>query len=361
MLLYVFLLILCAGGCIWAGRNKLRQQSVAWFVLAVLLLLCGLRGGTVGTDTHNYLSPFGSSEQIGRTSELLFQLTYRLVPFPHLWLFLTACLIYVPLFGIVKKETYYAAVAVLIYMISVTKFFPESFNIIRQSIAASFILAFFVDWAAGRKRRSLLFLLTAILFHNSSVIAVPFLCLKNMRFRTSVIWTGVVATFVTGLFQVFNEVIGLFILGMDAVAGDGSAVSDTLSTYAAYGSNGTAFNTNFILGNTLPLSVMCLLTAPTPQTGKKDVFYFNIMFVTTLIANIMIAATQYGFRLVFSLYIVQILVVANAYCYKNKLGRQLLTLFIGMLGLLYVYYLYGLSRGIAGDLDTIIPYRFFFQ
>ena len=148
---------------------------------------------------------------------------------------------------------------------------------------------------------------------------------------------------------------------MDAVAGDGSAIGDTLSTYAAYGSNGTTFNTNFIVGNTLPLSMMCLLTTPTSRTDRSDVFYFNIMFVTTLIANIMIAATQYGFRLVFSLYIVQILVVANAYCYKNRIGRQLLTLFIGMLGLLYVYYLYGLSRGIAGDLDTIIPYRFFFQ
>ena len=125
MSLYVFLLILCAGGCIWAGRDKLRQQSVAWFVLAAMLLLCGLRGDTVGTDTFNYLSPFSSSKQIGRTSELLFYLTYRLVPFPHLWLFLTACLIYVPLFGIVKKETYYAAVAVLIYMSSVTKIFPN--------------------------------------------------------------------------------------------------------------------------------------------------------------------------------------------------------------------------------------------
>ena len=324
-------------------------------------LLCGLRGDTVGTDTFNYLSPFSSSKQIGRTSELLFYLTYRLVPFPHLWLFLTACLIYVPLFGIVKKETYYAAVAVLIYMISVTKFFPESFNIIRQSIAASFILACFVDWAAERKKRSLLFLLIAVLFHNSSVIALPFLWLKNIRFRPAVVWTGVIATFLIGLSQMFNEVIGLFILGMDAVAGDGSAIGDTLSTYAAYGSNGTTFNTNFIVGNTLPLSMMCLLTTPTSRTDRSDVFYFNIMFVTTLIANIMIAATQYGFRLVFSLYIVQILVVANAYCYKNRIGRQLLTLFIGMLGLLYVYYLYGLSRGIAGDLDTIIPYRFFFQ
>ena len=361
MSLYVFLLILCAGGCIWAGRDKLRQQSVAWFVLAAMLLLCGLRGDTVGTDTFNYLSPFSSSKQIGRTSELLFYLTYRLVPFPHLWLFLTACLIYVPLFGIVKKETYYAAEAVLIYMISVTKFFPESFNIIRQSIAASFILACFVDWAAERKKRSLLFLLIAVLFHNSSVIALPFLWLKNIRFRPAVVWTGVIATFLIGLSQMFNEVIGLFILGMDAVAGDGSAIGDTLSTYAAYGSNGTTFNTNFIVGNTLPLSMMCLLTTPTSRTDRSDVFYFNIMFVTTLIANIMIAATQYGFRLVFSLYIVQILVVANAYCYKNRIGRQLLTLFIGMLGLLYVYYLYGLSRGIAGDLDTIIPYRFFFQ
>ncbi|HJC76144.1 MAG TPA: EpsG family protein [Candidatus Alistipes excrementavium] len=339
----------------------MRQQSVAWFVLAAMLLLCGLRGDTVGTDTFNYLSPFSSSKQIGRTSELLFYLTYRLVPFPHLWLFLTACLIYVPLFGIVKKETYYAAVAVLIYMISVTKFFPESFNIIRQSIAASFILACFVDWAAERKKRSLLFLLIAVLFHNSSVIALPFLWLKNIRFRPAVVWTGVIATFLIGLSQMFNEVIGLFILGMDAVAGDGSAIGDTLSTYAAYGSNGTTFNTNFIIGNTLPLSMMCLLTTPTSRTDRSDVFYFNIMFVTTLIANIMIAATQYGFRLVFSLYIVQILVVANAYCYKNRIGRQLLTLFIGMLGLFYVYYLYGLSRGIAGDLDTIIPYRFFFQ
>lgn len=359
--IYLVLLILCVFGCIWASHDTDKQRFIAGVMSMIMLFLCGLRGTTVGTDTHNYLEVFRSSAHIGRSAEFLFVLTYKLIPFPHLWLFFTSCLIYIPLWKVIKKATPYPAVAILIYMISTTKFFPESFNIIRQAIAASFILACFVDWGAERYKRSLLFLIIAVMFHNSSIIVLPFLLLKNIKIRPIIVWIGVSVTFFVGLSQVFQDIVSLLILGLETVSGDGT-LNETLSVYATYGSNGTTFNINYILGNTLPLSMMCLLTLPPRHTARKqDHFYFNILYVTTLIANIIIASTQYGFRVVFSLYIIQILVVANAFCYKNKIGRQILTVFLIFLGLLYIYYLYGLSQKTAGNIHTIIPYQFFFQ
>ena len=324
-----------------------------------MLLMCGLRSADVGTDTGSYLEAFDNHDTTGKNTEVLFAITYSIIPNPHLWLFFTACLVYVPLFFIVRKETYNAAVAVLVYMVSSTKFFPESFNIIRQSIAASFILACFVDWAHDRKKRSLIFLAVALLVHNSSIIALPFLSLKNIRFHPLFVWAGIGLTFLLGVFQILNESIGTIIMGAGVLSGD-SSIGETINSYAAYGTNGTTFNTNFILANTLPISLMCLLTVPPRHTAdEKDIFYFNILFVTTLIANIVIAATQFGFRLVFSLYIIQILVMANAYRYKkSETGKILLNLLLVFMCLLYAHYLHGLYES---DIATIIPYRFFWQ
>lgn len=313
--------------------------------------MTGIRHETVGTDTTAYIEALTKNISIAKDTEFLFNLIPKIISYPHLCLFIIAALTYIPLFFVIRKETDYAMIAVLMYMVSSVKFFPESFNIIRQSLATSFILVQFVDWGHGKKLRGTIWGLIAIFLHNSSIITFPFLLLRKIQFRFWFVVIGIGATFFMGLFQVLNEFIG-------ATLGNGLNTSNEVVTaYLAYMTDGTTFNTNYILTNTLPLSIMCLLTYPTSKKSRPiDMFYFNIMFVTTLIANIAIPATQFGFRLVFSLYIVQILVMANAFRYKNKMGRELLGIFLFFLCLLYIHYLYGLNNS---DINTIIPYKTF--
>lgn len=354
MVVYIVIWALTTGCCLYAGTNRKKEVVCSFVLLFVMMMMCGLRGLECGTDNINYLRIF-QTQYYDSPLEVGFIASYKLVPNFQLWLFLYALFSYAILFCQLKKETVYCCLGVLIYMISTTKFFPESFNIIRQVLAASIMLWAFVAWQHSKKAQALLGIVIATAFHTSSVIALPFFLLKYMRFPFWLAASGLVFTVALGMAHVINDVLQLFALGFSEF-NSADATADIAAKYSSYGGDTSFLNAKAMLTNTVPITAMALLTYPFSAKAKEAYgFYYNVFFVTTMIGNIFIPAMVYGFRLVFSLQIVQVLVLPLAYQHHKKAGRQLLVCYLLFLSVVYFYYLYTLT---FVGVRTIVPFRF---
>lgn len=353
MALYILLLLITVLGCIYSGNNKKREIICSAIIISILLILCGLRGINCGTDNINYLRIFTTHDF--ESFEYGFIASYFLIPNFQLWLFLYAAFTYMILFFQLKKETTYMCLGILIYMISTTKFFPETFNIIRQALAASIMLWAFISWKNSKKLETFIAIAIATLFHTSSIIALPFLLLKYIRLPYWLCVTAVIITVGLGMTHIINDTLQLFALGITEFNSSDST-AELAAKYASYGNDTSFQNANAMLLNTVPITGMAILTYPFSKDAKNAYgFYYNIFILATIIGNIFIPAMVYGFRLVFSLQIVQVLVLPLAYQYYNKLGRQLITCYLILLSIVYLYYLHLLS--IVG-IRSIIPYKF---
>lgn len=333
---YYILFILGVVLCFIGGRDKCRQFYCATLLIFFMLLMSGFRSLTFNGDTQNYMAmiKYGSDSH----SEFLFHLTYKFVSHPRLWLLLIAFLIYIPLLGVLKNEVMLACLGAFLFMISSSKFFTESFNIIRQSIAASFLLCSFAAWKYGKIYRTIILFVVSILFHTSSLIAAPFYFLRSCCFNRKLVILLLLITFIVGYRQLLNEFLSVFIAGLNTYTLGFDGISEILDKYAAYGGDGTSFNKNYIIATILPPTVMCLLTFPRTAIEKaKFGFYYNILLGATCIGNIVIPATQYGFRLTFALSLVQVLVVPIKYFLSTNQEKILLTVFLIFLSALYLY------------------------
>lgn len=354
MIFYLILLLFTVLCCVYANGNKRKEIVCAGLLLVTLGTLCGLRGLDCGTDNINYYSIFKYKDY--DSLEYAFIGSLYIISNFQIWLFCYAMATYMILFFQLKKETKYMCLGVLIFMISTSKFFPESFNVIRQSIAASLMLWAFVNWNHCKRLDAFIAIFIAALFHTSSIIALPFFLLKKISIPFSICLVSLILTLILGMLHIFNDTLQLFALGFtDYNSAD--SVADVVNKYSSYG-NGTSYlNAKAMLTNTFPITAMALLTYPFSKEAKnKYGFYYNIFWIATLIGNVFIPAMVYGFRIVFSLQIVQLLVLPLAYQYGKRHIRQLIICYLILLSIVYLHYLYLLP--IVG-IRPIIPYKFF--
>lgn len=337
--------------------KKKYQILFSFIIILIMFLLCGLRGINIGIDTKEYVYSFqyGVDSYFTDSGEKLFALTYILVHFFsdswNVWLFFVSSLIYIPLFIILKKESPNPLYSSLVFMVSVSHFFPESMNIIRQSIATIIILGVYVLWNREKKTLSLILLLVAVLFHTTSLIALPFLFLKNIKFNNKlVIFSLLIVTFLgaTGLYGFIND----YILNLGNVGAN--IYGDTMVRYSNYG-NGTGSNLNGFIFSIVPFSFLCLITMPLSDEDNKYRFYFNILFVGTIL-YCLISTIDYSFRIVYGLMIIQIIILPYAYKFGKLNRRILIIIYTVIMIMLYLWYLYNMDGKFIG---SIVPYEFF--
>lgn len=353
MIFYLILLLFTVLCCVYANGNKRKEIICAGLLLVTLGTFCGLRGLDCGTDNINYYSIFKYKDY--DSLEYAFISSLYIISNFQIWLFCYAMATYMILFFQLKKETKYMCLGVLIFMISTSKFFPESFNVIRQSIAASLMLWAFVNWNHCKRLEAFMAIFLAVLFHTSSIIALPFFLLKKISIPFSICLVSLILTLILGMRHILNDTLQLFALGFSDY-NSADSVADVVNKYASYGNDTSYLNANAMLVNTFPITTMALLTYPfSPVAKEKYGFYYNIFWIATLIGNLFIPAMEYGFRIVFSLQIVQVLVLPLSYQYNKKAGRQLLVGYLGCLAIVYLYYLYLLPRV---GIRPIVPYRF---
>lgn len=221
-----------------AVKTATRSDIVAFWLMAALLILIGaLRGRTVGTDTGGYLlgaygeSRINSLEFFYRYSKYsswdpLFKLVLWLtghwsptmMPVQLACSALTVIPIFMSLAGMAKMNSRFSPwPGVAVYTLL---FYPASFNLIRQSIAMSFVV--FAYYLSMKRRwfRAFLPLIVAVGFHKSAVVVVPLVLLCALRslplrrydaVRYAVLTVGAIAVlFAAPLLQWATSVLGIY-------------------------------------------------------------------------------------------------------------------------------------------------------
>lgn len=168
------------------------------FVVFLVLWLPASLRYDVGTDYLAYVAIFnGTYDQ--ELVEGVYLWINNLVHYLGLsvqWVFVfSAFLIYFPLCFILKRKYYFYAI--LFYILLYLYF--NSFNIIRQSIAASFSTCAVVYLEEKKYYRFVIWLVLGALFHISALIIVPLLVVCFIKYKTRT-------------FPVFITLFGMFLL-----------------------------------------------------------------------------------------------------------------------------------------------------
>lgn len=339
--------------------EKKYQVIFSFAIISMMFFFCGLRGINVGIDTKEYVDSFqtGVDSYFTDSNEKLFPFTYTLVHFFSnswtIWLLFVSSLIYAPLFIILKKDSPNPLFSSLIFMVSMSHFFPETMNIIRQSIATVFILGAYVYWNKEKKILSLTLLIISVLFHTTSIIALPFLFLKKLRLNINLVLASLFIVMLLGLTGSYGF-INDYILSLSGV--DDNIYADTIVRYANYGV-GTGSNLNGFIYSVVPFLFLCFITMPLSEEDDKYRFYFNILFIGTILYSL-ISTIDYAFRIVYGLMIVQILVIPYAYKFGKPNRRKLIIIYTFIMVMIHLSYIYSMNKKFMG---SIVPYQFFWE
>lgn len=197
----------------YKNRNKL----LFGVNFLILLVYAGYRGIDVGTDTLNYSYHFDLvSSGIVLSHEYLWYVLNKVVYLSggtfQTVLIVSSVLTLFPVFYVSYKRSPYPILSIFFYVVLYYYFY--SFNIIRQCIAMSFCLLSFYLLDEEKEIKAYVVFALSILFHTSSIIALPALVLikkkiyinNNLSYLILVISFGVGLFFggsVTGLMQKF--------------------------------------------------------------------------------------------------------------------------------------------------------------
>ncbi len=178
------------------AKNKINKtKDIVFLVSACILLSCieGFRAYSIGTDTRGYVASFVQLDDAYETyeicSKLLVDLVHIFTSNPTVYLivcaFLTNGLILIAIHRLSDDRRY------SLFLFVSLLFYFTSFNAMRQAMAYAFVLNAFFYIREKKYIRFVLFVLIAVGFHSSALIAlvyllIPVLCfMKKKLFRKS--------------------------------------------------------------------------------------------------------------------------------------------------------------------------------
>lgn len=211
-LIIILLLLVC---------SKRKENWIVNLFTVILFLIAILRDYSVGTDTLNYLDYFRS---IGSDYAILFadtggrtELGYNAlcvfcnrVGLSYRWLMiLEAFLFIVPISYVLKKETKYPIISLLLLVL--LGFYFNSFNISRQMMAIAFIFLSLYYYSKNNNKNALIFFIFAFLMHTSALIAIFVYPLKyiklNYKIWALIVIISLISSYFVNTFGVIENVL----------------------------------------------------------------------------------------------------------------------------------------------------------
>lgn len=352
MSIYIFLFFLNFIFCI-IGYNNNRFDKVGSLLLMLFMcLLCCLRDLDCGTDTINYHRIFFYNTELSdQRLEPLFLLARNYISDFQLFLAFFALLNYSIVYYVCAKEVRYISLAILIFMISPTKFFPETFNIIRQSTASAFILWGFMKWNNRKILYTIILFSIATLFHYSSIIAFSCLLIPRSPISYKFSLVAVLVTLFCGISGVVTIAIQNFVVALGE-----ADLHPIITTYAHYGLkiHHTMQFSSLVLW-LFPLSLFAITCYPQKKEAKLHYgYYYNVFLIGVILGNLFIPPLDSGLRFVFSIMIVQIIVVPVALKYAGMQQKALIAGSVLICAASYLFYIYHLQYYSE---VSIVPYK----
>lgn len=233
-----YCLILFSG--LLSGKNK-RFNKILFYVIEIqTILLLGLRGKTVGADTHTYIEYF-QSLKIGMNltyievgNRLIIRIIAGLCNNPTVMFIVYALISVLPVFWVIKKESKNVHLSIIVYIGMMYYFF--SFNAMRQGAAMSLVFVAIYYLKKNKNGRFLLWVLLAASLHNSAIIALLCWLVKKLKVRVNKNWSVYIVILSTVCVLFGNQIVmlagrffGSYMSYMDTdFAGDGNLLHPIL-------------------------------------------------------------------------------------------------------------------------------------
>lgn len=335
------------------SRDKKQNLTAAFIIVVAMILLNGLRGLDVGRDTINYYMMY-TNPSISERIEPLFRgliLTSRYFGLSYnCFLLIVAILIYAPLYRFIKNQSMNPCLSLLVYMVFSVFFMQNSYNVLRNAIAASFLLNGIAYLRTNNYKRSSLPILIAAGFHYSSIVVLPFLFMSKVmaKMKPNIAILLILISVFIGLSSTFYD--NLFTSVLQQFYMFSGSVSDNYSIYLSEISE-TEVNTNGLIMLIAPMSLVSILSF---LDKKVDVFYRMILFFGVFLGNLFVSVL-YTYRLTVFMTLIVIIVIPQLVI-KDK--KDILLTTYGIVLAMTVYYIYMLSTGAA---NNIVPYKFYFE
>ena len=346
-----FLFILFFSFIFSLSKDKKRNINATFVVILILILLNGLRGLEVGRDTINYYMMYTNSTVSDRIEPLfrsLIVVSKSLGLSYNAFLIIVASLIYLPLFGFIKKWSVNPSMSLVIYMTFSVFFMQNSFNVLRNAIAASFLL-----WCIGyisnkQYKKAILPCIIASGFHYSILITIPFIVLSyfSKHIKQSIAILLILGSVAFGLSTSFYE--NLFSIALQQISLFSGSAIDNYSSFLSEISE-TELNNNGLIMLIAPFSLISILTF---MSNKMNDFWRMVLFYGVILGNLFVSVL-YTYRLTTFLTLTTILIIPELLKQDSKFIRFSTSAIVLAMSL---YYIYTLSTGAA---NNIIPYKFY--
>ena len=352
-MLYFSILFLLGLIALKTKGNVQLYLSIA--LLLLMMLLCGLRSPYVGADTIRYVEFAEGYDTSDRFGSLFFAVRdfLYLHGFRASGILLSfAILTYLPLVFVIYKESKLPALAVLIYMTATCHFFLETFNIVRQEMALSYLLLSlfcYTQESKVYKFSSILFYLIAVSCHTIIIIALPFVLMLRVRVSRNFVIAAVILSIFIGYMGA-----DLFISRFVNLLGEITIVDG--SYYNRYADNTHNVNWGFLgtLSHWLPLSLLCVGS----YSNKGNTVYYNFFLIGTIMTNLLIS-NKFCDRIASVFTIAVILYIPQIYNSIHGESRKIVIISIFIFCFTYIYGL--LSLVLHPEAGNVIPYSFYFQ
>src|ERR1035437_7444476 len=205
MVLYLFLVLFLLIG-------SLLKQNKKIFILSffILLLIGGLRGISVGTDTINYKDLYSGVELKGfevgyyYLNDYIISHGYNF----QIMIFISMLLCLFPVFFVVNRISSRPLLSITLYVL--LYFYFNSFNVMRQSIAISvfFLALYFLQ--KNNKFGYFISIIIAALFHTTALIVLvtyPFYKINMHKFIYIIL---ILISFLIGALNIFPLILQKF-------------------------------------------------------------------------------------------------------------------------------------------------------
>lgn len=346
-----FLFILIFSFIYSFSKDKNKNIKAAFVVIVILILLNGLKGLEVGRDTIHYYMMYTNltvSDRIEPLFKYLIIFSKSLGLSYNAFLIIVASLIYLPLFGFIKRWSVNPSMSLVIYMVFSVFFMQNSFNVLRNAIAASFLL-----WCIGyisnkQYKTAILPCIIASGFHYSILITIPFIVLSyfSKHIKSSIAISLILGSVVLGISSSIYE--NLFTIALQQITLFSGSAIDNYSSYL-YEISKTEVNSNGIIMLIAPFSLISILTF---MSNKVNEYWRMVLFYGVILGN-MFVSVLYTYRLTTFFTLTTIVLIPELLKHDSKFIRYSTRAIVIAMSL---YYIYSLSTGAA---NNIIPYKFF--
>ena len=189
-----------------------KKHNYNKFIIMLFIFVVGMRARNVGTDTDNYWYSYlySMSNRVEPLFFFLRNICRSLSLSVNAYFTLIAILTFVPLWKVIKSNSFNPGFSLLIYYTFSTLFFFQTFNVVRASLAVSYLLLSCSFLQRNNLKQAFFYSIIAILFHYSAILIILFVLLlldrSNINIGTflSIICAGPI---LDGMILIFNNIM----------------------------------------------------------------------------------------------------------------------------------------------------------